>query len=55
MRCVLLAKKWPRFGSNFKKMAKKISNGESDGERKIYPSANPGEASIELGNQCVYK
>ena len=41
MRCVLLAKKWPRFGSNFKKMAKKISNGESDGERKIYPSANP--------------
>ena len=36
MRCVLLAKKWPRFGSNFKKMAKKISNGKSDGERKIY-------------------
>ena len=36
-----LGKKWPRFGSNFKKMAKKISNGECDGERKIYPSVNP--------------
>ena len=50
MRCVLLAKKWPRFGSNFKKMAKKISNGESDGERKIYPSANPGGGRRQEGN-----
>ena len=54
MRCVLLAKKWPRFGSNFKKMAeKKISNGESDGKGKIYPSANPEGGSI-INPQCMF-
>ena len=32
-----------------RKWRKKISNGESDGERKIYPSANP-EKSVNLQN-----
>ena len=38
MRCVLLAKIWLKLQENGEK---KISNGESDGERKINPSANP--------------
>ena len=33
-----MAKIWLKLQ---KKWRKKISNGESDGERKIYPSANP--------------
>ena len=37
---------WRKNGQDLaqtsRKWRKKISNGESDGERKIYPSANPG-------------
>ena len=33
-----MAKTWLKLQENGEK---KISNGESDGERKIYPSANP--------------
>ena len=33
-----MAKIWLKLQENGEK---KISNGESDGERKIYPSANP--------------
>ena len=36
---------WRKNGQDLaqtsRKWRKKISNGESDGERKIYPSANP--------------
>ena len=43
---------WRKNGQDLaqtsRKWRKKISNGESDGERKIYPSANPGVCSYFL-------
>ena len=57
MRCILLTKKmakiWLKLQENGEK---KISNGESDGERKIYPSANPVLHNNEfLSITCVVK
>ena len=44
MRCVLLAKNGQDLAQTSRKWRKKISNGESDGERKMYPSANPAKS-----------
>ena len=45
---------WRKNGQDLaqtsRKWRKKISNGESDGERKIYPSANPETTSLILNN-----
>ena len=40
--CPLGEKNGQDLAQTSRKWRKKISNGESDGERKIYPSANPG-------------
>ena len=43
---------WQKNGQDLaqtsRKWRKKISNGESDGERKIYPSANPGQVMFKI-------
>ena len=39
--CPLGEKNGQDLAQTSRKWRKKISNGESDGERKIYPSANP--------------
>ena len=41
------AKNGQKSGSKFKKMAQKNQIGENGGERKINPSANPGDDSLE--------
>ena len=42
-----MAKIWLKLQENGEK---KISNGESDGERKIYPSANPVNSITDFQN-----
>ena len=37
------------------RLAKKISNGESDGERKIYPSANPETCANSQGDRLLFR
>ena len=49
---------WRKNGQDLaqtsRKWRKKILNGESDGERKIYPSANPEFFHIKVGFKGVY-
>ena len=46
--CPLGVKNGQDLAQTSRKWRKKISNGESDGERKIYPSANPDNAYFTL-------
>ena len=52
---------WRKNGQDLaqtsRKWRKKISNGESDGERKIYPSANPDHCILILYDfyMCVLR
>ena len=47
-----MAKIWLKLQENGEK---KISNGESDGERKIYPSANPAGILGHFKSQSLKK